>query len=320
MKLDAFIKRAFVIIPGSMIAVSAYFHASGVSPRVAHEVAQDSVSSAHEATAPVEPPSSDDRAPSAAPSLARDPFDPTTGPLDAGPDRAAAGQADRSSLDPRRAPPCDSGRVVLIAVSDDPDWSFAAIEAADGTTTLWRRGGRIDGRTLEQIAWDRVVLTSGGARCQMLLGERGRGGGKAAPEPQPTPDPPRATPSRRPGKSHVPPEIASSIQRVSDTEIDIDRSAAEKIFANPELVTHTSAAIPEMRDDQVVGLKMHIKPGSVLESFGLQTGDLVRSVNGIDLTNPQNAMMAYSRMQSDSSVSVVVERGGRPMRLKVNLR
>src|SRR6185503_11277123 len=99
-----------------------------------------------------------------------------------------------------------------------------------------------------------------------------------------------------------------------------DRSAAEKIFAQPELVTQTSAAIPEMRDNKVIGLKMMVKPGSVLESFGVQSGDIVRSINGIDLTDPQKAMLAYSRMRSDKSLSVVVERDGRPTRLRVNVR
>jgi general secretion pathway protein C len=75
-----------------------------------------------------------------------------------------------------------------------------------------------------------------------------------------------------------------------------------------------------MRDNQVVGLKMTIKPGSVLESLGLQSGDLVKSVNSIDLTDPQKAMMAYTRMRSDKSLSVVVERDGRPVRLRVNIR
>ncbi len=85
-------------------------------------------------------------------------------------------------------------------------------------------------------------------------------------------------------------------------------------------MTQTSAAVPEMRDDKVVGLKMMIKPGSMLESFGLQSGDLVKSINGIDLTDPQKAMLAYSRMRSDKSLSVVVERDGRPTRLRVNIR
>ncbi|WP_438007206.1 type II secretion system protein GspC [Sorangium sp. So ce321] len=320
MNPDAFVKRRFAFILGGMVAVSAYFQASGVSQLVAHQIARDGGSSRPPATAPAGPPPSEEVPPSAAPILERNPFDSTTGPLRPPPGEAPSGQADLSHLDPYLAPPCDKGRVVLIAVSEDPEWSFAAIEADGGRTALGRRGGEIAGRKVEGIAWDRVWLTSGGARCQMQLGKKSSEEGKAEPQPPAAPEPPRATPPRRSGRSSVPPEIASNIKRVSETEIDIDRSAAERIFERPDLVTETSAAIPEMRDNQVVGLKMMIKPGSVLESFGLQSGDLVRSINSIDLTDPQKAMMAYSRMRSDKSLSVVVERNGRPTRLRVNIR
>ncbi|WP_437676356.1 type II secretion system protein GspC [Sorangium sp. So ce131] len=318
MNPDAFVKRAFPFILGALVAVAAYWQASGVSSLVSRAIAPSGAPSGAPALA--EPPLPDGRAPSAAPILERNPFDSTTGPLGARPGDAAAGPTDPSTLDPNKAPPCDTGRVVLIAASDDPAWSFAAIEIDEGRTALGRRGAELAGRKIEDIAWDRVVLTSAGGRCQMRLGHRS-GGGKTEPQAQPrAPEPPRAPSSRARGRSDVPPEIASNIRRVSETEIDIERSAAEQIFAQPELVTHTSAAIPEMRDNQVVGLKMTIKPGSVLESFGLQSGDLVRSVNGIDLTDPEKAMMAYTRMRSDNRVSVLVERNGRPMRLRVNLR
>ncbi|WP_437570631.1 type II secretion system protein GspC [Sorangium sp. So ce542] len=321
MSPDAFVKRGFAFIVGGMVAVSAYYQASGVAQLIAHQIARDGAPPALPERAPTPAPPSEERATSAAPILERNPFDSTTGPLVPRPSAATAGQADLSQRDPYLAPPCDTGRVVLIAVSEDPEWSFAAVEAEGGRTALGRRGGEIGGRKVEHIAWDRVWMTSGGARCQMQLGKKSDNDGKKAAEPQPrAPDPPRATPSRASGRSDVPPEIASRMKRVSETEIDIDRSAAEKIFEQPEIVTTTSAAIPEMRDNQVVGLKMTIKPGSVLESLGLQSGDLVKSVNSIDLTDPQKAMMAYTRMRSDKSLSVVVERDGRPVRLRVNIR
>ncbi|WP_438017526.1 type II secretion system protein GspC [Sorangium sp. So ce315] len=320
MNPDALVKRGFAYILGGMVAASAYFQASGISYLIAHQIARDSVSAAPPATAPAGGPLSGDPPPSAAPILERNPFDSITGPLKPPSSEAPAGQADLSQLDPYHAPPCDKGRVVLIALSDDPEWSFAAIEGEGGRTALGRRGGEIGGRKVEEIAWDRVWLTSGGARCQMELGKKGSED-KAKEKPQPeVAEPPRATPPRRSGRSSVPPEIAASIKRVGELEIDIDRTAAAKIFEHPEIVTQTSAAIPEMRGDQVLGLKMTIKPGSVLESLGLQSGDLVKSVNSIDLTDPQKAMMAYTRMQSDKSLSVVVERDGRPVRLRINVR
>jgi general secretion pathway protein C len=318
-KLDSFAKRGFPIILGGMIAAAAYFQASGISHLIAYEIARNGAGSVPLLMAFAGAPPDSDPAPSAAPILERNPFDSTTGPLAPPKGEGHAGKGDTPDPDPRKAPVCDKGRVVLIMLSEDPEWSFAAIADAEGHTMLGRRGSPIAGKKLEDMAWDRVWLTSGGARCQMLLGEDG---GKPGPAPRekeapPEPAPPRPAPR---GRSLVPTEIASQIRRVGETEIDIERSAAQAILAQPDLVTQTSMAMPDMRGDQAVGLKMRIKPGSVLESIGLQDGDTVRSINGIDLTDPQKAMMAYSRIRSDNRLSVVVERGGRPVRLRVNVR
>lgn len=320
MKLDSFARRGFPIILGTMIATAAYFQASGICQLIAYEITRNGAGSVPllMAFAGAPPAADSDPAPSAAPILERNPFDSTTGPLTPTKGEGHAAKGEAFDPDPRKAPLCDKGRVVLIMLSEDPKWSFAAVSDAEGNTTLGRRGSPIAGKKLEDIAWDRVWLSSGGARCQLLLGEDGGKPGPEARENEAPPEPPpRAAPRRR---SLVPPEIASQIRQVSETEIDIDRAAAQAILAQPDLVTQTSVAMPDVRGNQAVGLKMRIKPGSVLESIGLQDGDTVRSVNGIDLTDPQKAMMAYSRIQSDSRLSVVVERGGRPVRLRVNVR
>ncbi len=177
MNPDAFVKRRFAFILGGMVAVSATFQASGVSQLIAHQITRDGEASAPPVTDPVEVPLSEDPPPSAAAILERNPFDSTTGPLVPPPSAAPAGPPDLSQLDPYLAPPCDTGRVVLIAMSEDPEWSFAAFESDGGHTALRRRGGEIGGRKVQDIAWDRVWMTStSGARAARCSSEEGRRG------------------------------------------------------------------------------------------------------------------------------------------------
>src|SRR5690242_9083920 len=123
---DALIRRCFPAIAGAMIAAAAYFQASGISSLLA-EVSLTQRPGVPPLPMPWTKP--EQLSTSAAPILARNPFDSTTGALDTSPIHiGAAPPLDLTGeLDPYADPPCDAGRVVLIVEAADPNWSFAAI-------------------------------------------------------------------------------------------------------------------------------------------------------------------------------------------------
>lgn len=319
MDLDAAVKHHFPWIAATMIASAVYFQAAGVSRLVGSEIIPDR--DGRSAPAPPVPrraPHDGLHATSAEAILQRNPFDSATGPLlprpGGAPEGRAPGDAGRSD-DPWSDPICEAGRVVLIAASDDAAWSFAAIEGPDGRAQLQRLGGRTPGGTLARIAWDRVWLTAGGARCQMRLGI---GRAEEAPEPRPRP---QARPVGGDASlSSIPPEIAARIQPVSATEIHVDRAAVDRILEEQALLMRSARVTPERQGDQVVGLKLRLRRGALLETLGLETGDLLRSINGLDVTDPQKALEAYARLRTASHLSIAIERGGQLMTIDVNVR
>ncbi|XXT20548.1 type II secretion system protein GspC [Sorangium sp. So ce429] len=323
MDLDAAVKHHFPWIAGTMIASAAYFQAAGVSHLVGKTIIPDSAARLSSL------PSASGRAPhdgglhatSAEAILRRNPFDSATGPLLPPPGGAHDERAPTTNGDPWSDPICDAGRVVLIAASEDAAWSFAAIAGPDGRTQLQRLGGDTPGGTLARIAWDRVWLTAGGARCQLQLGKTA-GGGAPAPNEAPAPQPrPQAKPvGGEANLSAIPPEIAARIRRVSATEFNVDRSAVDQILEQQALLMRSARVIPERRGDQVVGLKLRIKRGSLLESLGLESGDSLRSINGFSLTDPQKALEAYARLRTADHLSVAIERGGQLMTVDFNIR
>ncbi|WP_437636005.1 type II secretion system protein GspC [Sorangium sp. So ce854] len=331
-------KHHFPWIAGTMIASAVYFQSTGVSRLLGGAIIPDSVGRLS-AALPVShrAPRDDLHATSAEPILQGDPFDAATGPLLPPPGIAAdehapapGGAADERAPAPgvaaeepapapggdpwRRDPICEAGRVVLIAASDDAPWSFAAIEGPDGRTQIQRLGGRTPGGTLARIAWDRVWLTAGGARCQMRLGGARRE--EAPPEPQ-------LRPQARPvgvDAAQIPPEIAARIERVSATEIHVDRAAVDRILDQQADLLRSARVTPDRRGDQVVGLKLRLRRGSPLETLGLESGDSLRSINGFDVTDPQRALEAYARLRAASHLSIAIERGGQLMTIDVDVR
>lgn len=321
MKLDALAKQYFPGIIASLIAIAAYYQASGIGHLLGDTIAPEAIaagSAPKGAAAPRSAASPDsDHATSAREILSRNPFDSVTGPLDGvTPPPADEGPSGPpNDEDPYNAPACDSGRLVMIMSSEDPDWSFATFDSGKGDTVMRRRGGEINGKTVENIVWDRVWLTSGGSRCQLLMGGK-------APPPSVKPSEPVASTSPKPrGRDALPPEIASRIQKVGENEFNVDRSAVDMIIEQQATLMRTARITPEKRDGQVIGFKLRrIKGGSLLDTLGMKDGDVMKSINGFDMSDPQKALEAYARLRSAERLTVAVERGGAPMNIDINIK
>src|ERR1700722_59442 len=191
MGFDALFKRYFAAVVCLFIGVAAYFQASGVGALVASSVALDP-SALPAGPAPAAPKAtattSQDHVTNAQAILSRNPFDSVTGPLDGKQIELPTNEPAKEEVnrDPYEDPDCDVAKALLIAASDDPQWSFAALAGSDGKSMLRRQGDEIGGytvsfigdqRTLEQRQsgrrdlFDRVWLTSStGARCQIRVG------------------------------------------------------------------------------------------------------------------------------------------------------
>lgn len=327
MGLDATLKRYLPAIIALMIAIIAYFQAVGLGQVLATAaLGSEPPPAALPITKRRAPAADPDHARSAEAILARNPFDSITGPIHEKPETAPAGTTDNAAAqrDPYDDPPCAGARALLIASSADPDWSFAAIAGADGKTVLKRKGEEIDGQKIFFVGdlrpeeqrrghdggvWDRVWLTGATGRCQLALGA------KAAPARAPAAAPPPPTAGAGPQSS-----LAGKIRQISETQFEVDRTAVEQTIANPaELM---KARIFPVRDgERVVGMRlMGIRPGSALGLLGMQNGDVLTSINGFEMNDPQKMLEAYSKLMRADHLTATVTRGGRPVNIEFHIK
>jgi general secretion pathway protein C len=211
-------------------------------------------------------------------------------------------------------------KVVLIASSEDPAWSFAAIMGPDGKTVLRRRGEDFFGGKVTFIGdqrptphpegevrglWDRVWLTAPtGMRCQLQLGAKGPPGRQGA-----APPPPAAGGA-----------LAGHVRQRGEREFDVDRSAVEALIASPAELMKTRVT-PVKEGDRVVGLKLGgIRPDSALGAIGLQNGDQLSSINGFEMNDPQKMLEAYSKLLHADHLTVSLVRSGKPMSLDFSVK
>jgi general secretion pathway protein C len=326
MGIDALAKRYSPLVVCLMLGIAAYFQASGLGKLIGAVLAPASAMPLSRGVAAFVMPSSDtERDTFATAIIERNPFDSVTGPLTPRGDAALPKPGESTpGADPYRDPPCEVAKVVLIASSPDPTWSFAAITGPDGKTGLRRAGDDFYGGKVtfvgdqrptphpegeERGLWDRVWLTSpNGMRCQLALGARPPG---KMPATGPTPPP-------APGG--LPPDLAGKIRQRGEHEFEVDRSAVDALIANPAELMKTRV-VPDKVGDQVVGLKLYgIKPNSLLGMLGIENGDRLSSINGFEMNDPQKMLEAYSKLLRADHLTASVVRNGKPMNLEFSIK
>ncbi|MES2614857.1 MAG: type II secretion system protein GspC [Bdellovibrionota bacterium] len=100
-----------------------------------------------------------------------------------------------------------------------------------------------------------------------------------------------------------------------------------KQWVNDVLTNKLSSALEEARavpylvGGQIKGFTIsQIVPDSVYSKLGLQNGDVVSSINGIELNDAARAIQTLNSLRSESNIALEVTRGGQSITLKVDVQ
>jgi general secretion pathway protein C len=283
------LKKAVSAAVPAMIAVAAFFQAHAIGSLVDASMPPSAIAPFAEARAASLPAP---RVTSGQAILEHNVFDSTARP-------AAIVATDVVDGDPQRVPVCEGVRAIVTVRADKPDASFAALDVG-GKRHLRRRGGEVDDLRLVYVGDDRVWLARGGTLCQAPL---------FAPRVE------EKAPSRPPASSTATPfekEIAKQIEKTGPTSYAIDRGAVSRLLeAQTELMK--TPLVPEKEGYRLKS----VKPGSVLASLGLESGDRLESIDNVSVTSPEGMMQAYARLSTGtlSHLTIHVNRAGKPLNL-----
>lgn len=264
----------------------------------------------------------------AIPILRRNIFDSETGDLSAPPEVDEPEVIDEPEVvaavyDPNGPPPppCDGsmrlvGAFVRMRRHED---SFAAITDASGQSLLYQEGMSVDEREVVNIAASRVVLRpSNGSLCSLsMFGDQPRvATAPARPEPAP-----RRSRGRESPEGLDPEALEAGITQVSEREYSIERSLVTSLLANQAALMRSARVIPHEEGGRVVGVKLYgIRRSSLLGRLGIQNGDMLRTINGYDMTSPDSALEAYARLQSADRITINLARRGQDMSIDYSIR
>jgi general secretion pathway protein C len=175
---------------------------------------------------------------------------------------------------------------------------FAVFEdTADGRQDVFLVGERVfDGPKLVSVERGRAtVLTKG--RKQVY--EISVGDEEESEEPEETPE--------------KTPELGQGIRKTGENAYAVDRREVEYAIENLNSIITQMRAVPYLRDGASLGFRVfNIRPESLFERMGLKNGDVIQSVNGIELSSPSQALGLLNSVASADQLQVNLLRNNQP--------
>ena len=155
----------------------------------------------------------------------------------------------------------------------------------------------------------RVWLTNAGSRCIVGMG---------APEPsqtKPSVTTPKPTSPKNAAKEKIQNEVKSKIKKVGENQFEVDRSGVELIIKNYAKLAGSLRSRPTKEGMRVSG----IKQDDILSELGMKTGDMLQSINGFDMTDPDKAVDAYAKLRKAGQLDIQLTRDGAPITIGVKI-
>lgn len=218
--------------------------------------------------------------------------------------------------------PCESqAKVMGAVVSDDDAWSLAFVQTAGGTMMPYRMGQEIEGRVISLVAHCPalgayvLLRQQGQPRCFLAQVMPAR------PSAPPPPPPVTAAPPPGPAPGGALAAALEGIERVGPNEFNVRRSTVDRILENQAELMRTTRIMPHEENGRVVGVQLFgVRGNSLLGRLGMQNGDILNRINGLEIASPDRALEAYSRLRTSDHLQVSLTRNGQPVNIDFNIR
>lgn len=190
-------------------------------------------------------------------------------------------------------------KLLGTVVGDVYENTYAIIE--DGNTRkqdVYQLGDTVQEATIIEIDRHRVVLKNGDREEVLESFQEGKISKSSRSSPQQT--------SRRPRRRST---QAESVRQVDQNTWRVSREAVLEQIENINQFMTEVRVVPHFKNGKPDGFRIaSIKPQSFLESLGLRTGDVLKGVNGLTINSPEEAFRAYQQIQTQSTITLDIER------------
>ncbi len=189
--------------------------------------------------------------------------------------------------------------------------SFAIIQnSSTNKQQLYFAGDFVaDGVTLVSVARNRVILMRDGHREVLeKIAERA-----AAPSARKFGV--RAVRSGRENTGGI------TVRKVSDNNYVMDRREVDGVLGNFSKLLTQVRLIPHFSNGKPDGFKVfNIRPNSLFMKLGMVNGDIIKRVNGLEISGPEQALQMFQQLKDESRITLMIERFRKNLTLHYEIR
>jgi general secretion pathway protein C len=189
-------------------------------------------------------------------------------------------------------------------IPSDASWA-AVVDESERRTVIVGVGDPLNKATVKSIERRRLVLSEGGKLRELVLDEEAAPaaikGGRAMAN---------SRGKRARGRTaRAPKPAAKKITRLDQDRFKVERDDVDEVMQNPTNLFSQARILPKYDEGTMVGLQINaIKPGSLFEEIGIQSGDVITKLNGITIDNPQESAKVLTEFSEAETFTVDVER------------
>ncbi len=203
------------------------------------------------------------------------------------------------------------GLTLVGTVAGSPRVAYAVI-AHSRKQELYHVGDEVSsGVVLEEVHHGEVILRRGAERLLLVM-EEGATGKAGSRFRRRTP----ATPRR--GAANA----AKGIRQVSPNSYLLERDTVTNSLKNLSTMMRDIRVVPSFDAARKPnGYRVaSIRYGSLLDKLGLKRGDVIQSINGLAISDPDRAYQAYQQLKDESSIQIDILRGSKPQTLTYEIQ
>jgi general secretion pathway protein C len=203
--------------------------------------------------------------------------------------------------------------LAIMYAPTDPKWSMAIIRDNDDKSSgPFGVGSKIREATIDQIDETRVYLDFGSGKREYL---------ELLDTPTPPPNAPAApAPSAAP-KDPLAESLAKGVKKTGPNSYEVQHATLDSLLGNMAALSRAARIVPEMKDGKSAGFRLlAIRPDGPFAVIGLQNGDVISAINGLEMTSPDKALEVYTKLKTANHLSVGLERNGQKVTMDYNIR
>lgn len=214
-------------------------------------------------------------------------------------------------------------RLVGTIVGRTQRYAFLAPRSGGNIIVKKENEEIVPGAVISSIKDDMIEITRGNSKELIFLFEKDQEKFAAQQQSQEIPPTPAATLQNSTYQTFGTNESRNKpdLVQVGENTFEVKREYVQSSLSDMGALLTNARAIPYIKDGEIKGFRLlNITPGSFYKTIGIQDGDVIKSINGIPISNPQTIMKIFSDIQNETQFELKIERMGKEITMRYYIR